>query len=219
MTLALEKKCKECNKSKSLDLFCDARKGLFGKSSKCKDCYHNYYLIHKNHILERAKDYYQKNREIIIYKVREYANKNQDEIKRRKSNAYNKHRDDVLKKQKIYRLAHREKISERRKYFYYKNHDSVLAQKRLSTFKFREKYNMIRRGSRDRIRSVYKIYYENNPDIFKKYRQRNISALSNYYIKSQLIKSQIPITEKTIKLKRARIQISRTIKRLKHEVR
>lgn len=69
------KKCSKCGKELPLDKFYKYKQSKDGYRSICKDCWkqdnHNYYVNHREDIIENAQKYVDKNRE----KVREYQNK------------------------------------------------------------------------------------------------------------------------------------------------
>ncbi len=77
----MQKICKICNTTKEISCFVKNKNGLYGVSTRCKDCFSAYnkqrYLTNKEQIKGKSLEYYKLNKE----KVKLYKQKNVDKIK------------------------------------------------------------------------------------------------------------------------------------------
>lgn len=67
----------------------------------------------KNRLI--AKRFYQRHRDEILVKQKQYRLKNKDKIKETQHKWYQKNKEEILAKQKQYRLKNKEKINKQRK--------------------------------------------------------------------------------------------------------
>lgn len=131
------KVCFDCGKRKDMDKFTPHRKKANGETVYrriCRGCYKVYnrkkYEKNREEILKKAKEYSEKNRERLAEWQREnrrvnsehvkkrdmaWYYKNKDRIRKQRKLAYRKNKDHILALDKIYREKNREAIRERRK--------------------------------------------------------------------------------------------------------
>jgi len=81
MAQVVERECTNCKATKSLEEFSNVANGKYGKSSRCKICIK---LLSKKY----CQTYYQKNREQLLLKQKQYNETNKDAIKNYQQNYY-----------------------------------------------------------------------------------------------------------------------------------
>lgn len=117
------KQCNKCGDVKEFGCFNKQKGGKYGLTGRCKPClkidYKKWTDINKEHGKNYKKEYYNKNKEIILKKIKESYNKE------RKSE-YNKeyvikNKDKLIQYAKEYRENNKEKIKESQKEYYKKN--------------------------------------------------------------------------------------------------
>jgi hypothetical protein len=89
----MTKICKSCKEEKLLDEFFNNKSGKYGKEPRCKLC-RKYYLLHDQK--ENRKKYYQKNKEKIKKKNREYELNNVDKTRENHKNYMKKRRSEDI---------------------------------------------------------------------------------------------------------------------------
>lgn len=96
----LMKQCTKCNEVKELTEFHKAKACKGGYHTICRSCSSAY-----------AKQYREKNKELVKRRKSEYYQKNRDEIKEKSRKNYQENREDRRKKQNIYREKNKDKIN------------------------------------------------------------------------------------------------------------
>lgn len=94
--------CPKCSTAKSLDSFSKSNTAD-GLNGTCKDCVNLYRNKNRKKLNNRAKEYYQENREEKIKWAAEYREKNSEKVKESKKEYYNKNKDKILAKYKEWR--------------------------------------------------------------------------------------------------------------------
>lgn len=87
----MEKYCKKCNLVKPLNEFYKKKSTKDGFDYKCKACHKEYFYEISSEV---TKKYYNKNKDIIISKNREYELKNKDQTKKNHRKYMEKRRHD-----------------------------------------------------------------------------------------------------------------------------
>lgn len=129
------KKCNYCQETKELDLF--PKKG-----AKCKKC-----------TSEHDKEYYKKNKEVILNRVKEYSENNSEKIKEYKD-VYNKNNPNS-EYHKEYREKNKELISLKKKEYYKNNKEKVKQKVREYSSENREYVNQLKRENREKNKEEY----------------------------------------------------------------
>ena len=143
----------------------------------------------------RRHEYYLRNREKTVARVREYKEKNKDKVrdgeKRRRNNPeylerkrerdrkyYESNRDRIIKQNSDYYYANKERVTQSKKK-YRENHKTELAEQNREYQRLPEvkKKNAIRlkqyrARNRERVRAAYKKYYDNNKELMSLYNTR-----------------------------------------------
>lgn len=114
------KKCTKCYEWKPLDSgFHGDKRGLGGRTAKCKDCVavykRNYYKENSEKEKKRTKEWYEINKEVALERQRVYRELN---------------REKVAETNRIYRLKNIDKIREVSRRYRERNKDKVTLQKR-----------------------------------------------------------------------------------------
>ena len=105
------KQCSMCKHNKSLDDF----KIEYKNCNKCLEIRKLSYQRHKEEIQQKQREYYTENREIILNREKEYRARN---------------REQVLQQKKEYRERNKDKIKEARKLYYDENRETILKKQR-----------------------------------------------------------------------------------------
>lgn len=122
MDIVTEKKCNFCGETKQFD--------LFHRGNKCKECHKKY----------KAAEY-QKNKEKILIKCKEYRNKNIDKVRARRKEYYAKTRDESKAKSKKWYYDNQEKVKVWSSQYYKDN-----TEKKKEYSKWWQKENPDKRG-------------------------------------------------------------------------
>jgi len=110
----------------------------------------DYYMIHKEHILTRNKNYHEKNKQQII-----------EQTKKR----YNKNRSEILNQMKEYQTKNKSIIQEQRKGFYEENKERLCKEKRekrkqMDINEVKQKAKEYRDKNRERINELKRKKYK-----------------------------------------------------------
>ncbi len=87
--------CTKCMEVKSIDMFCKAKRWLFWKKERCKDCDKKYREEHREHIINYLRNYYNNDKENLQKKHAEYREKNRSKIKELERQYYNLHKEET----------------------------------------------------------------------------------------------------------------------------
>lgn len=100
------KKCNSCYQLKNLNDFCKDKTHPDGLSSICKKCrneyFKNYYLIHKDRILDKQSNYHLLNQKRINLNHRLKYKLNKEQVKQRHRKYYETHKEQILIYRKKY---------------------------------------------------------------------------------------------------------------------
>lgn len=148
----------------------------------------NYYLTHRDQILQQHKQYLEANKEKVdayqsAYRKenaedrreysRQYAEDHPEHVKAKKKEYYESHKTEIIEKQKAYVEANREEVQRRKSEWASNNRDAMIASRKLYAEKNREV-----------IQERGKEYYEQNKDSikekFKAYREANKDKMKEY---------------------------------------
>ncbi len=72
----MEKRCYKCNLLRSLDQFYKSPNRLDGVSSKCKECYKDYYKKNKDYINKQKRQYYRQNKDKSLERNKKWRKDN-----------------------------------------------------------------------------------------------------------------------------------------------
>lgn len=92
--------CTRCLEVKSIDMFCKAKRWLFWKREKCKECEKKYREEHRDRITEYLRNYYHSNIEENQKKHAEYREKNRERIREREREHYREIFEEVKEKRR-----------------------------------------------------------------------------------------------------------------------
>lgn len=110
------KTCNQCNEIKNLSDFSKYKSSKDGYKNKCKLCTNNNNKKYKERSKEYNKKYFQKNKEILTIKNKNYRKNNLVKIKAHIKLYRDKNKEHIKKKNKDYNEIKKNKIKERRKY-------------------------------------------------------------------------------------------------------
>ena len=152
--------CTKCEIEKPVSEFFRNKQHKSGFRSHCKDCVRKYYEKDKEKIKKRAKEYAKNNKERVIEQRREY---------------YIKNKKDIAWKGKEYRKINKVTILQRKKEYYYQNrneinnyqHEWYEKNKNLQLIKVK-KY---RNENKEKISKNKKRYYKQNKERISDYRK------------------------------------------------
>ena len=143
----MEKKCNKCNVVKDVSEFHKNKRHKDGLKHLCKSCRSLYHKVNK----DKAKEYYQANKEKINDKNKKYREDNKEKI---------------AAKTKEYRENNREKLKQSSKQHYESNKENL-----------REKLKEYRDANKDKAKE----YRENNKERIIKYREDNKEKAKRRY--------------------------------------
>jgi molybdopterin converting factor small subunit len=113
---------------------CDSKMKLLMKErewfDKMECCNKIRPFISNEERIERMKEYYDTNREILLEQKKEYGQKNKNKIAEKSKIYYEANKEEIAKKDKIYREAHKEQILIRNRNYYKANKEKILQQKK-----------------------------------------------------------------------------------------
>jgi len=171
------KKCTKCGIEKLVSGFSLHKNDPSGFRSDCKKCAKEYRESHKNEIKEYAKDYYIKNKDIIIARTNAFRETNKEKIKKTRQSHYNKNKEKLKAYSKEYNETHKE---ERLKYS--REYEKVNKKKinknrrdrRISNPKQTKiKSDRYREKNKEVIKEKAKAYYLANKEKIAAYRKAN----------------------------------------------
>ena len=91
---------------------------------------HQWYLDHKEELLEKSKRYQEKNKDQLSKYKHQYYLDNQEKILEKQKKNYEENRDDILRKQKEYREKNKDKIKECAKQYREENKEKIKEQQK-----------------------------------------------------------------------------------------
>lgn len=160
MDIVTEKKCNFCGETKQFD--------LFHRGNKCKECHKKY----------KAAEY-QKNKEKILIKCKEYRNKNIDKVRARRKEYYAKTRDESKAKSQKWYYDNQEKVKVWSSQYY---KDNTEKKKEYSKWwqkenpdKVKERNKRWEQRNPEKVAERHKRWSLQNPE-----KRRVISKNSNY---------------------------------------
>lgn len=95
-------------------------------SERAKD----YYNKNKDKITEQRKDYRKQNKNKISEGMKGYYKQNKDKLSKRKKNYYKQNKDKINEQSKNYYNENKDTITEKKKEYYNENKDMILVQKK-----------------------------------------------------------------------------------------
>ena len=122
-----------------------------------KELNKKYYELNKEHFKEYSKKYRELNIDRLRDHNKEYREKNKDKISTQRKEYRDNNKDKIRESQKNYRENNKDKLKEYRKEYYKNNKD-----------KLKEYY----KNNEEIIRAKRKVYIKNNRDKFKLYQQK-----------------------------------------------
>lgn len=96
-----------------------------------------------------SKRFYQRHREELLVKQKQYRLKNKDKIKETQHKWYQKNKEEILAKHRKYRLENKAKINEHQRKVYQKNKDKILARQRKYRLKNKAKINEQKKNAKN----------------------------------------------------------------------
>jgi len=124
------KVCKKCNKNLHTHLFYKDKKYKDGYNSWCKNCHKEYsnkkYQKNKDHIVRKNKEYYENNKEIIKNRRSAYYYNNKNSLAEMSKAYYRKNKETIRKRHSEYKLKNIEAERIRNKRWYSINKDKIL---------------------------------------------------------------------------------------------
>jgi hypothetical protein len=150
----MTKICSKCKQELETKYFSKDSRSSSGLTSCCNQCRKKSYEKNKEKILAKQKEYNKKNKEKISARNREYGKKHRDKAKIREK----KYRDNNKEKKKEYAVKHKEKISEYHKLYRIKNKEKLKERKNeLRRWKLKEDVSYkLEHNIRCRIRMALK---------------------------------------------------------------
>ena len=113
--------CGKCKRALLYSEFDKNSKTSDGYNGRCKSCITEWRLENSSKLKEKAKLYYESNKDEKIEKAAEYRANNQDKIKQLRVNYYENKKDEILEMNRISRLKNIDKISAQQKEYHYRN--------------------------------------------------------------------------------------------------
>ncbi len=150
------KKCTKCNIEKLEDNFNFSSKFMEIRKSSCRDCEKLYYEKNKQYIINKSKDYYKNNREKVLSNVKLYAEINDSKVKEKRKiyNKKNKYKQKSYNEQ--YYKKYKVKIIDNINKYVLFNKESI--QKYQKEYKRKNRYKLNqKRNKRRQINLLFKL--------------------------------------------------------------
>jgi hypothetical protein len=112
--MSMVKMCNKCNLEKDIILFQTIKNNKDGLSYSCKAC-----------LKEYTSSYYNKNKETLKYKNREYVKNNKENIDKYKKDWYLENKEDILDKSKKFYYDNKDSKIEYQMNYWLKNKDNI----------------------------------------------------------------------------------------------
>jgi ATP-dependent Lon protease len=116
--------CSECKTRKSINQFHKCIRD--GISSWCKECYKEYYILHKEEIKKYKVKHYQIHKEEIREKHKEYQRIHIKEIKQKHHDYWLINKKQLRQKQINYNITNRDKIKQYQHNWYIKHKEKII---------------------------------------------------------------------------------------------
>lgn len=146
------KQCKKCGDIKPLSEFVKSKSCKDGRSHSCLDCFN-----------EQGRDRYQKNKELIGIRHREYAKNNKEAARKRYRKYIEANREKINSRRRERRAKNIDERREKDREYYQKNKDKVLLNGKKYRFKNKEKIaeysKKYRMENKEKIKEIKKNHY------------------------------------------------------------
>ena len=154
-----EKIIEELPENKRARLIAERAKRYYEENrEKLLECYKHYYEENREKILEHKKRYYEANLEQVLERSKRYYEENREQVLERVKRYCEENREKILKSNKYYYESHPEKMREKWKRYYEKNREKVL-----------ERVKRYDKAHPEKMREKLKRYRKAHPEKMRQY--------------------------------------------------
>lgn len=161
--------CTKCNIEKDFADFSRAKNGKFRLFSSCKVCQHKHYMDNRQRIIERARIYAVKNKDVTLAYGKKYREENRDKALEQNKKYYEENKEELLVRGKQYRDQNKDSIKLRDREYRLKNLDKrrqdcrqYYQNNRESMLAYLKEY---RKLNAEKIKELTRLYYLQNKHV------------------------------------------------------
>lgn len=183
------KQCCKCKSTKELVYFSKNKSTKDGLAKQCKECINNN-REYKDKALQRAKEYYESNKEKVKKYKDEYYLENKEELNKIGKEYYENNKEEISKKSKKYREINEDKIKESKAIYYENNKEKIKEYQNQyrpqNKEKIKKQQQEYRKANLEKLKKYSKTYFINNKEKIYNYLKNYLKCNNNAKIRRNL---------------------------------